>query len=196
MQLEIKNIGKQYNRQWLFRHVSFSLQNGQSLSVTGRNGSGKSTLLQVLYALVQPSEGEVAIDGNNDIEAHLHMAISSPLMELPWEFSITEIHHLYRNLHKTDMHLEQFLSFSEFSTAQADKPVKQFSSGMQQRLKTALCISSNASVVLLDEPLTNMDRHGEIWYRNCEELLKPRICIIAGNSPAEYEWAGMNLHLT
>jgi ABC-type multidrug transport system ATPase subunit len=195
MQLEIKDIGKQYNRQWLFRHVSFTLQKGQSMAVTGRNGSGKSTLMQVIYGLVQASEGEVHVDGVNTFDPHRHFAISSPYMELPPEFSITEIHRLYRDLGKTEMDITAFLEFSEFAQTHSHKPVKQLSSGMQQRLKTSLCMSSSAGVILLDEPLTNMDREGETWYRNCLDIIKPRICIIAGNSEAEYAWADRILKL-
>lgn len=195
MQLEIKDIGKQYNRQWLFRHVSFTLQKGESMAVTGRNGSGKSTLMQVIYGLVQASEGEVNVNGANLFDPHRYFALSSPYMELPSEFSITEIHRLYRDLRKTEMDISSFLEFSEFARTHADKPVKQLSSGMQQRLKTALCMASNSEVLLLDEPLTNIDREGETWYRNCLDIIRPRICIIAGNSEAEYAWADRTLQL-
>jgi ABC-2 type transport system ATP-binding protein len=195
MKLEIKNIGKQYHRQWLFRGVSLSLSTGQSLSVTGSNGSGKSTLLQVIYGLVAASEGDVLLDDSAVYEPHKTFAITSPYLELPLEFSIREIHALYTSLQKTDSTLDAFLDFAEFSSVQAGKQVKLFSSGMQQRLRTALCIHSNAPVLLLDEPLTNMDRQGEVWYRNCISLIKPRICIIAGNNAAEYDWADTNLQL-
>jgi ABC-type multidrug transport system ATPase subunit len=195
MQLEIKNLGKQFSRQWLFKHVSFDLSDGQSMSVTGRNGSGKSTLVQIVYGLINASEGEVHINSSNVFEPRQCFSISTPYMELPWEFSISEIHHLYASLHKTEMKLDQFLEFAEFSRDQAQRPVKQLSSGMQQRLKTALCLSSSAAILLLDEPLTNMDRQGELWYRNCISKVKDRICIIAGNNPVEYEWADLNLQL-
>jgi len=195
MELEIQNIGKQYNRQWLFKNVSFKLQDGQSMSITGKNGSGKSTLVQIVYGLVQASEGEVRIDGKNQYEPYTYFAASTPYMELPWEFSISEIHKLYKDLQKTNMELDVFLAFAEFSSQQSYKPVKLFSSGMQQRLKTALCMSSNAPVLLLDEPLTNMDKQGELWYKNCIDSLKSRICIIAGNNLAEYEWANFNLQI-
>jgi ABC-type multidrug transport system ATPase subunit len=195
MRLEIKDIGKQFNRQWLFKHVSFTLNDGQSMSITGRNGSGKSTLIQIVLGLVQASEGRVDIDGSDAFDAHHYFSICSPYMELPSEFSMTEIHDLYKALGKMSMELPSFLAFSEFTSSQAQRPVKQFSSGMQQRLKTALCIASGAPILLLDEPLTNMDKQGEIWYRNCIGLMRSRICLIAGNSSAEYEWADMNLQL-
>jgi ABC-type multidrug transport system ATPase subunit len=135
------------------------------------------------------------VDGEPHADASRFFAISAPYLELPQEFSIREIHKLYRDLKKTDHNLEAFLEFSDFSSAQAGRPVKHFSSGMLQRLKTALCIHSNAPVLLLDEPLTNMDKQGEDWYGNCLPILRSRICIVAGNHPAEYDWTGSTLQL-
>jgi ABC-type multidrug transport system ATPase subunit len=195
MHLEIRDIGKQFNRHWLFKHVSFELQEGESMAITGRNGSGKSTLMQIIYGLVQASEGEILLDRKTAYETHEYFAISSPYMDLPWEFTMTEIHELYLGLGKIKMPLNDFLEFSGFTQVQAQKPVKQFSSGMQQRFKNALCIGSGAGIILLDEPLTNMDKYGEVWYKNCLDIIHPRICIIAGNNPAEYEWAGRTLQL-
>lgn len=196
MQLELKNIGKRYNRQWLFRHINLSIETGKILSVTGRNGSGKSTLLQIAYGLIQPSEGEVLVDGSISYEAHKLFALTSPYMELPLEFSIAELHDLYYSSGKLTTGLETFLSYSMFSNEQATMAVKHFSSGMQQRLKTAFCLSSAAPVLLLDEPLTNMDKQGELWYKNCMSDLVSRIVIIAGNNPAEYEFSNANIQIS
>ena len=69
------------------------------------------------------------------------------------------------------------------------KPVKHFSSGMKQRLKLALAIFSCAPILLLDEPTSNLDKNGRVWYH--DELIKNRenkIVIICSNQPAEYEF--------
>lgn len=195
MKLELRDIGKKYREQWLFRHIGFTLGPGQSIAVTGRNGSGKSTLLQVILGLVQSSEGAVLFNDSPSADPSKIFAMCAPYMELPQEFSIGEIHKLYAELRKTDHSLDAFLEFSGFSSAQSARPVKQFSSGMLQRLKTALCIHSNAPVLLLDEPLTNMDKQGEDWYGNCLDILRSRICIVAGNHPAEYDWSQSTLQL-
>jgi ATPase subunit of ABC transporter with duplicated ATPase domains len=91
--------------------------------------------------------------------------------------------------------LDEFLSFSDFNKSQVNRAVKLFSSGMQQRLKTALCLSSNSPILLLDEPLTNMDAKGEDWYKNCLNDIKNKIVIIAGNNPIEYAFTNSNLQI-
>jgi ABC-type multidrug transport system ATPase subunit len=196
LELTLDNIGKKYQGHWLFKDINLSLSSGQSLSVTGKNGSGKSTLMQVVYGLVQASEGKVLIDGNADFEAHVSMAMSSPYMDLPMEFSIREIHQLYGGLKKIDKPLDLFCHDALFASKDADKPVKYFSSGMLQRLKTAFCLYSTAPIILLDEPLTNMDATGEKWYKNCLIEVKHKICLVAGNQGAEIDWTDKNLSIS
>ena len=196
MELSLQNIGKKYHDHWLFKEINLSLQSGQSLSITGKNGSGKSTLMQVVYGLIQPSEGQVLIDGKADFQPHTMMSLSSPYMELPLEFSIKELHQLYLNLNKISQPYELFLENAMFSLKDGNKPVKHFSSGMQQRLKTAFCLYSVAPIILLDEPLTNMDAAGEKWYKNCLSEVKEKICLVAGNQGAEIDWAEKNLSIS
>jgi ABC-type multidrug transport system ATPase subunit len=195
LKLELINIGKRYHKAWLFRHVNMGLASGESLSITGRNGSGKSTLMQIIYGLVQPGEGNVLMDGKAIENPHIHFAYTSPYMELPMEFSMRELHQLYVDTNKTQMDFEAFLFFSEFTLEQSEKSLKLFSSGMLQRFKTALCLSSNAEICLLDEPLTNMDKFGELWYKNCVESNDKRILIVAGNQETEYAFTQKNLQI-
>lgn len=196
MQLQIQNIGKRYQNQWLFRHIDLSLQLGDSLSITGHNGSGKSTFMQIVYGLVQASEGEVRINQSLDFKAHECFAYSAPYLELPMEFNLIEIHDLYQRTKKINISLDEFLAFSDFSKVQAQRAVKLFSSGMLQRLKTAFCLSSNAPILLLDEPLSNMDAKGENWYKNCLNDVQDKIVLIAGNNPLEYAITQSNLQIT
>lgn len=195
MHIQINNIGKRYQNQWLFKNINLELKLGDSLSVTGHNGSGKSTFMQVVYGLVQASEGEVLVNGTSNYKPHEVFALSAPYLELPMEFSILEIHDLYLRTQKMNSSLDEFLSFSDFNKSQVNRAVKLFSSGMQQRLKTALCLSSNSPILLLDEPLTNMDAKGEDWYKNCLNDIKNKIVIIAGNNPIEYAFTNSNLQI-
>ncbi len=195
MQVQINNIGKRYHNQWLFRNIHAELKLGDSLSVTGHNGSGKSTFMQIVYGLVQASEGEVLINGSSTYKPHELFALSAPYLELPMEFSVIEIHELYVRTQKMNSSLDEFLNFSDFNKSQANRAVKLFSSGMQQRLKTALCLSSNSPILLLDEPLTNMDAKGEDWYKNCLNDINNKIVIIAGNNPIEYAFTNSNLQI-
>ena len=94
------------------------------------------------------------------------------------------------------MSLSNFIDYAAFTKKQATQPIQYFSSGMLQRLKTALCLVGNAPIKLLDEPLSNMDKEGEIWYSNCiSKLSADTIVIVASNDEAEYNAIGKHISL-
>lgn len=188
--LKVENIGKHYLSQWLFRNISFSLNTGESIAITGHNGSGKSTLLQIVYGLVQQSEGAVFFNERSIEKPELVFSVTTPSLELPMDFSMNDILKLYQSLNKISMDSDVFGLQSMFSNKQMKQPLKNFSSGMLQRFKTALCLYSDSPILLLDEPLSNMDSNGEKWYQNCiNEIKENKIILFAGNQKNEIELA-------
>lgn len=187
MHLKVNKIGKHYNQQWLFRNISFELNAGDKIAILGRNGSGKSTMLQIIYGLIQAAEGEVLLDNELIEKPHLLFNYTSPLMVLPLEFSINEIHQHQTQIGKMEITLDDFIEYAAFTRKQAEQPIQYFSSGMLQRLKTALCLGGTGRIKLLDEPLSNMDKEGENWYLNCmSKLNTDHIIIVASNDESEY----------
>ena len=61
MIISLKNIGKKFNKDWLFRNLNYTFNINESYAITGLNGSGKSTLLQIISGFVMPTEGELEI---------------------------------------------------------------------------------------------------------------------------------------
>jgi len=59
MNIQLTNAGKRFNRDWIFRRLNYTFQQGISYAITGPNGSGKSTLLQTIAGAIAPSEGTV-----------------------------------------------------------------------------------------------------------------------------------------
>ncbi len=169
---------------------------GESIAILGKNGSGKSTLLQIIFGLIKASEGSVDMDKSIDAD-HQYFSLTSPLMALPQEFSINELLVYQQQLKKITLANDEFLDKAMFSKKEAALPVGLFSSGMQQRLKTALCLFSVSPVKLLDEPLSNMDKDGEIWYSNClKDVIKEHIVIVASNDSTEYNLIQHTINLT
>lgn len=197
MEILLEKIGKHYNRQWLFRDISFKLQAGESVAILGKNGSGKSTLLQIIAGLVKSSAGDVQYAGFKSQHPHDIFSITSPLLVLPQDFTMAEIIAYQKSIGRLNYSPEVFAEHSNFTKKQIHQPVALFSSGMQQRLKTALCLLSENPVKLLDEPLTNMDHEGEIWYSNCLGLMKNgHILIVAGNNEKEYKLINNHIRLS
>lgn len=195
MKISLTNAGKRYNRDWIFRNVSHHFSTGNSYAITGSNGSGKSTLLQAIAGALVLTEGEVGyetagsqpqkIEGDN---AYLHLSIAAPYLELIEEMTSTEL---------LEFH-QQFKPFLPgFTTAQilgivglekaAHKQIRYYSSGMKQRVKLAQAIFSDVSLILLDEPCTNLDKEGIALYQQMiTDHCSNRTVIVSSNDIAEY----------
>ncbi len=194
MELQLLDIGKRFANHWLFRHIEISLKTGDVLSVQGGNGYGKSTLMQIIYGFVEPTEGQVMVNGLPVNSVHQIFSYTGPYMELPMSCSIKELYELYHKAHKIECAFDVFYDYTQLSY-DAKAPIQHMSSGQLQKLKTALCFCSSAPIVLLDEPLSNIDQSGEEWYKNCLGNLKDKIVIIAGNYEQEFSSAQKHLDL-
>lgn len=197
MEIRLTNIGKQFNREWIFRNLTCTFPSGSISAIAGRNGSGKSTLLQVIAGSLAATEGTVDfVDQETIITPDRHfrqLAIVAPYMELVEEFTLPEMirfHFSFKTFLKGN-NPKTLLDRLGFSSIQS-KPIRNFSSGMKQRVKLALAFMSNVPLLLLDEPSMNLDHEGIEWYhRLLVDLRDCRTVVICSNllqteaSPAE-----------
>ncbi len=193
MQINLQQIGKKFNREWVFRNINYEIPSGARLAILGSNGSGKSTLLQVISGILSPSEGNAEyLYQSNSIsveDVFQHFSIASPYLELIEEMSLTEM----IDYHFSFKNRLQKLSTSEIITllgleSSTNKEIRYFSSGMKQRLKLALAILSDVACILLDEPCSNLDKQGIAWYQGLlEKYTQQRTLIICSNQEYEYE---------
>jgi ABC-type multidrug transport system ATPase subunit len=197
MLVTIHQLGKRFNREWIFKDFTFEFSSGNIYAITGPNGSGKSTLMQVLWGQLPPSNGTIkyTIDRDNIEINHLHkyISIASPYMDLPETLSLMEIiefHFRFKKI-RNNHTFESVVESMGFENA-LNKSFYQFSSGMKQRLKLGLALLSKAELIFLDEPGTNLDNKSLEWYQNMLKLIgNESICIIASNDlkdfPNKYE---------
>lgn len=186
-----QNLGKRFKREWIFRALNYTFEAGV-YAVTGPNGSGKSTLLQTLWGQLLPSVGKIsyALD-SKDIDIQLafhHVAIATPYMDLIDEFTLEEQlkFHFALKQPRNNQAIESLIDKMELARAR-NKFIGNFSSGMKQRVKLALAFYTQAEVLFLDEPGTNLDRQAFQWYqRNLTELPNDCVVFIASNQPEEY----------
>jgi len=76
------------------------------------------------------------------------------------------------------------------------KPVSHFSSGMKQRLKLGLCFFSEVPLVLLDEPTSNLDEKGVLWYLELiGNFAKDKTLLVCSNDPREYGFCHDKIHI-
>lgn len=191
MKISLQNVGKRYNREWIFRHFDFDFDTSGSYAITGANGSGKSTLLQVIAGATTHSEGKLLYDKNEGgtiEQPYQHIAIAAPYLELIEEFTATELLEFHTGFKKLTAPIKEILQSVNLEKA-ADKQIRYFSSGMKQRLKLAQAFFSESDVLFLDEPTTNLDSEGVNLYQALvQNHAGNRLLFVSSNVPQEYEF--------
>jgi len=192
MTISLSDTGKRFNRDWIFRHLSFQFSSGSSYAIVWPNGSGKSTLLQAISGALLINEGSIGYELNGqpitDEKVHRHLSFCAPYLELIEEMTATELLRFHREFKPLlpGIDIENALELAGLAPA-AQKQIRYFSSGMKQRLKLIQCFLSDAPVLLLDEPCTNLDKEGIALYRSLlEQYSTKRLVIISSNDPVEY----------
>lgn len=137
-------------RFFALKHVSFTVEKGESVAVIGSNGAGKSTLLGLMAGLSQPDEGAVTVNGQ-----------VAPLLELGSGFhpDLTGRENVKLNAALLGRSRKQtyaaFDSIVEFSGIGdfIDEPLRTYSTGMVMRLAFAVAVHTDPEVILIDEVL-------------------------------------------
>ncbi|MEQ8473101.1 MAG: ABC transporter ATP-binding protein [Marinoscillum sp.] len=195
MNITLEDVGKKYNRQWVFRHLEAEIKTGDTVAITGHNGSGKSTLIQIMSNFITPSEGEVKYSEKDALDLQTKFSFAAPYQNLIEEFTLSE-HLQFHSRFKKPMHDE--VSIIEFAGLGGNdqKLVKEFSSGMKQRLRLAIAFFYESSLIFLDEPTSNLDQKGIDWY---QQLItgnhQNKTIIIASNQSFEYELASQKIQI-
>jgi len=200
-EIHLQNTSKRYTHEWIFRNLNYQFFAGNAYAIIGPNGSGKSTLLQVASGFIPASKGKVCFKANdNTIEEdliHAQITIAAPYVELIEEFTLLEFLQFHFQFKKMMKGYDIKEIISELGLQQAkDKYLKNFSSGMKQRVKLATCFYSDVPVIMLDEPTTNLDKPGIEWYhRSVLKLIKNKLMIICSNEAKEYEFCNQQLNI-
>jgi ABC-type multidrug transport system ATPase subunit len=190
--LTCSNLGKRFVREWIFRKLDYSFEAGKVYAVTGPNGSGKSTLMQTLWGQSPPTTGSLSYtSGNTTVpieDVYRYIAIATPYMDLVDEFTLREqieFHFKLRAM-QTGMTIDGIIEKMYLGESK-DKSIGNFSSGMKQRLKLGLAFYTQADLLFLDEPGTNLDKRAFEWYLSLLENRNPSTTLfIASNNQEEY----------
>ena len=199
----LKQAGKRFNREWIFRKLDYQFKTGESYAITGSNGTGKSTLLQCIAGSTSLNEGRLEItapDSSSLIspdEIYKQIAICAPYLELVEEMTAVEMlqfHQQFKPL-MPQHSIEEIISIVGLAKA-SHKQIRQFSSGMKQRIKLAQAIFSNTPILLLDEPCTNLDKEGyALYHQLVQNYCKNKLVIICSNDENEIDFCKERLNI-
>ena len=212
MKVSLTDTGKRFNRDWIFRHLSYNFEEGNSYAIVGPNGSGKSTLLQVISGSMHVNEGNVKWAMGNppslryggrsgqiaSEEIFNHVAICAPYLEVVEEMTVKELlefHHQFKPF-LSSVSIQSIISIVGLDSA-VHKQIRYYSSGMKQRVKLAQAIFSDVPILLLDEPCTNLDLTGiELYHRLINDYCKNRLVIVSSNDEVEYRFCKERINIS
>ena len=164
--LQAENLHLWRGDRHVLQGVGFTLEAGQCLQLTGANGAGKTSLLRTLTGLMYPEEGRVLWRGVN-IRADLrgfHADLAYIGHEPPLKMDLTPSENLryWIGVRRPISPVEIDMVLGKVGAAQWGKrPVRTLSAGQKRRVALAGLLLSRATLWLLDEPTTNLDREGQ-----------------------------------
>lgn len=188
--LTCNNISKKYSGKVIFKDININLTERNSLVITGRNGSGKSTLLKVISHLIRLDKGsiELNIEGQkiSGEKFFSHIGFFSPYLNLYDELTAWENLDFFYDLKVTGGNEKKekikYLLEKVGLYKRRDDLIRNYSSGMKQRLKLAFSVINEPPILLMDEPRTNLDEEGiSVVYKIAEEQKEKGILILATN---------------
>lgn len=187
MEVALRSVTRSFGREVVFRGVDHVLAPGSRTALLGPNGSGKSTLLQVIGGALSATSGTVTHQLNGrviDPEAvYRHVAFATPYLGLYEDLSLRDTLAFHRRFKPFRPGItDEDVARAAYLHQELDKPVRQFSSGMKQRLKLVLALMSDVPLLLLDEPTSNLDARGIAWYGDLlQAQAEGRTLVVASN---------------
>ena len=174
--ISVQNVSKSFGQERVLKIVSRDFEKGKIHGIVGNNGSGKTVLMKCICGFLIPTEGTVTVNGRRvgrdvDFPPDLGIVIETPGF-LP---NITGVKNL-----EILASLNKKIGLREIAAAirrvgldpLMKKPVGKYSLGMRQRLGIAQAIMENPSLLILDEPLNGLDKHGVMEMRQLIKGLK------------------------
>jgi len=190
MEIRLEGVEKSYLKKIIFSDLTTKFESNKRYGISGFNGSGKSTLLKILAGFITPNEGRVDYRiGNKNIpidDIFKYVSFAAPYLDIPTELSFYEI---------LDFHFSAKNRLNNLTNDQINTyfhlpkhiPIRQFSSGMLQRVKLALAFFSDSLLLLLDEPTETLDVQGfELYAILLERFGKHRTILIASNKEKDF----------
>ncbi len=169
--IEVQNLSVNYREVLALSDISFSLNSGSLVGLIGPNGAGKSTLLKAMLELIPTQTGQVFYQHKPLKQQRSRVAYLPQRSQIDWDYPVTvwNVVMMSRTLQtgwfgKTSRQskeiVREVLERVELYELR-DRPIKNLSGGQQQRVFLARALAQQADILLLDEPMTAVDKKTE-----------------------------------
>ncbi len=158
---------KQYYKEfWALKDVSFKIKKGETVGIIGRNGSGKSTLLQMICGTLNPTGGEVKVNGRVAALLELGAGFNPEFSGVENVYMAASLYGLSKE--EVDQRFDAIATFADIGD-HLHQPVKTYSSGMYVRLAFAVIAHVDADILVVDEALAVGDA---VFTQKCMRFIR------------------------
>ena len=190
--IELRNVSKRFGKAEIIKQINADFETGKITGIVGNNGSGKTVLFKMICGLMLPTQGEITVNGERigkdvDFPSSIGIIIETPGF-INWQSgyqNLEELAVLKNKIGKTKIR-ETLLQVG--LDPDDKKHVGKYSLGMRQRLGIAQAIMENPDVLILDEPMNGLDKHGVEEIRQLLlQLKEDKTILLASHNPADIE---------
>jgi len=190
--ITIKNVSFSYNAECILEDINLSVSRGDFLAIIGPNGSGKTTLLKLVLGLLAPQKGRVRVFGHAPSRVSDRIGYVPQQLNFRPDFPVTVINVVLLGLVSSRVKGWRFTRHEQERAREAlgqvdmlgyqDRRISELSGGQLQRVIIARALVSRPSLLLLDEPTSNIDAQGQFcFYEFLGELNKSISIVIVSH---------------
>ncbi len=186
--LSVEDVHKQFGPVKAVRGISFEVKSGEVMGIIGPNGAGKTTTIKMILGLLQPDKGKISLFGSTIADEAVRQRIGympeSPTFynHLTGREILTFVGELFRldkkEIKKRSNELIELVGLNKA----ADRPLREYSKGMLQRIDLAQALINEPDLLFLDEPMDGLDPIGRIRMKEIILSIKERGASIVFNS--------------
>ena len=163
--IEFRDVTKDYDGKLALNHLNLTLESGEIVGLIGHNGAGKSTTIKSLVSVINPTQGQIFVDGKElssnrlEIKKKISYVADSPDLFLRltanefWELVATSYD---MTTAEVEARLGELLAIFDFASHRYEV-IESFSHGMRQKVFVIGALLSDPDIWVLDEPLTGLD---------------------------------------
>lgn len=189
--IEFKNIKKVYGNKVVLERFNFSVAKGEFVTIIGSSGCGKTTVLKMINGLIEPTSGDIFVDGSNildknltELRRNIGYAIQGSFLfpHMTVEQNISYVPNLInkKNKEKTKLAVSKWMKLVGLDEELKERYPIELSGGQQQRVGIARALAASPEILLMDEPFGAVDEitRGQLQIELKQIHKKTRITVL------------------
>lgn len=155
--LECKNINKKFDDKKILKNINLTIPRGKIIGLLGKNGTGKSTLIKLINDLLEPTSGEILVNGKPlGVESKKTISYLPERTYLDPSLKVSEILDYFEDFYE-DFDRKKAKRLLKNLDLDENQKLTKMSKGMREKVQFCLVMSREAELYILDEPLGGVD---------------------------------------